>query len=51
MYIYDKHTNEKKQTFKNVIGIKYDNGRYLLDLPDSHKYIDPCGIKLVVYGF
>lgn len=51
VYVYDKKTNVKKQTLKNVSSVSSLNGRFLIDTPEAHVYIEKDGIKLVIYGF
>lgn len=52
VYIYDKKTNEKLETFKNCMGIISDKKKFLIITEDDKtKEIEKKAIKLVVYGF
>ena len=51
VYIYDKKTNKKKQTLKNVNEIKSLEERFLIHYDDSILQLPKRNIKLVVYGF
>lgn len=51
VYVYDMITNVKKQTLRDVSSVSSLNGRFLIDTPEAHVYIEKGEIKLVIYGF
>lgn len=50
VYVYNKKTNEKVETFKNVTGVISDKEEFLIIMEETKK-VKKKGIKLVVYGF
>lgn len=51
VYIYDKKTNRKKETLKNVQEIKSLDERFLIHYDSNILQVPKRGNKLVVYGF
>ena len=51
VYIYDKKTNSKKETYKNVYRISSNKDSFKLHDEEGLKIINKQGVKLVVYGF
>lgn len=51
VYIYDKKTNKKKETLKNVNEIKSLDERFLIHYDNNILQVPKRNIKLVVYGF
>ena len=50
VYIYDKKTNEKKESFKNVYRISSNKDNFKIHDEEGEKNISKQGVKLVVYG-
>ena len=51
VYIYDKKTNKKVETVKDVYRVASCDTHFRLYTPDGITPVDKQGIKLVVYGF
>lgn len=51
VYIYDKKTNSKKETIKNVYRISSNKDNFHVHTDEGLKQVQKQGIKLVVYGF
>ena len=51
VYIYDKKTNEKKNTFRDVFRIESGEKEFKICNDENAFYVDKNSIKLVVYGF
>ena len=51
VYIYNKRTNEKVETIKNVEGILSKETTFKIKTADGFKEVEKKNIKLVVYGF
>lgn len=51
VYIYDKKTHKKINSFNNVYRIASDKDSFKIHDEEGLKTIHKQGIKLVVYGF
>lgn len=51
VYIYDKRTNEKKESYNDVYRIASNEKEFIVHTPEGKETIQKKGIKLVVYGF
>lgn len=51
VYVYEKKTNTKIETIKNVFRISSDKDSFKLHDEEGVKRIDKENIKLVVYAF
>lgn len=51
VYIYDKKSNRKKETYKDVTEIISLDERFLIHKKETIVQVPKRGNKLVVYGF
>lgn len=51
VYIYDKKTNKKIETVKDVTRVSSCKEHFRLYTPEGITPVDKQGVKLVVYGF
>lgn len=51
VYVYDKKSNEKVETVKDVYRVSSDKDSFIVHTTDGIEKIQKKGRKLVVYGF